>query len=144
MRPRISVGLSRFGAVASVLLCLVAACTGDDEIYATPKDAGPASDAPVSSSSSSGGASSSSGGTGTPDGSSTTDAATDGGNDGSTSTDGGDGGGGVDSGMDSGVVVDSGVDSGPVVCTLVPCAANVTCTNLGCGNCNLGQGFCKN
>lgn len=141
MRPRISVGLGRFGVLASVFLCtLVVACTGDDEIYAVPKDAGPAGDATTASSSggsSSGAASSSSGGTGNPDGSVTTDAstdgATDGGNDGSTSADGGN---------DSGAV-DSGVDSGPVVCTLVACAANITCTNLGCGNCNLGQGFCK-
>lgn len=137
MRSRISL---RLGVLASAFLCTVAACTGDDEIYAVPRDAGPAPDGPMTSS---GGpsSSSSSGGTGTPDGATNNDAATDAGNDGATN-DGGDGGA-TDGGTDGSVVVDSGVDSGPVVCTTVPCAGNATCTALGCGTCNLGLGFCK-
>jgi hypothetical protein len=131
MRARIPV---RFGVLAFVFLCAVAACTGDDEIYAVPKDAGPAPEGAASSSSSSGGASSSSGGTGTPDGSPANDAATDG-----PGSDGGDGG---DASSD-GSVVDGGADSGPVTCSLVPCAGNGACTAVGCGSCNLGLGFCK-
>src|SRR5690349_3942074 len=129
-RSRLS---ARLGVLAFVSFCAVAACTGDDEIYAVPKDAG-TFEATASSSSSS------SGGTGNPDGSTTDGAPNDSGNEGGP-TDGGNEGG-TDSGTDSGVF-DSGTDSGPVVCNTVPCAANATCTALGCGNCNMGIGFCK-
>lgn len=136
MRSRIPV---RLGVLASVFLCAVVACTGDDEIYAVPRDAGPTPEGAASSSSSGGGASSSSGGTGNPDGSSTNDATTDGARNDGSLADGGDGGDG--GGADS--AADTGVDSGPVVCTLVACAGNATCTALGCGSCNMGLGFCK-
>jgi hypothetical protein len=131
MRSRISV---RFAVFASLFLCAVAACTGDDEIYAVPKDAGPMPDGPVGSSGGSSTSSSSSGGSAGPDGSTTND----GGGDGSVKSDGGDGGT-----TDSGAGGDGGVDSGPVVCTTVACVADVTCTAVGCGTCNMGLGFCK-
>jgi hypothetical protein len=127
--------LRRFSTTALVLVCGIVACTGDDEIYATPKDAGPLPDGTTSSSGGTTSSSSSSGGV-VPDGSTT-----DSGDDGSTSTDGGDGGT-TDGGTDSSVV-DSGVDSGPVVCSTVACTSNLTCTALGCGSCNMGTKFCK-
>jgi hypothetical protein len=132
MRSRTS---ARLGVIGSIVLCVVAACTGDDEIYAVPKDAGSAAIDGPGTPSSGGPSSSSSGGTGTEDGSTTNDAGADGGDDGSA-TDAGDGGTG-DGGSDS------GADSGPVVCAVVPCADNVTCTAVGCGSCNMGLGFCK-
>jgi hypothetical protein len=110
---------------------VVAACTGDDDIYATPKVPPVANDGSTPSSSSGGSGSSSSGSTGT------TDAANDGANDA--------GDGSVDGSTDAADTgVDTGVDSGPVVCTAVACASDVTCTALGCGTCNMGQGKCKN
>ena len=132
-------GVRRFSTTALVLVCGIVACTGDDEIYAVPKDAGPLPDGTASSSSggTASSSSSSSGGAMT-DGATTSDA----GDDGSTSADGGDGGTTTDSGTDSGIV-DSGVDSGPVVCSTVACTSNLTCTALGCGSCNMGTKFCK-
>jgi hypothetical protein len=130
MRPRSS-SFYRLSASALFLQgIVVAACTGDDDIYATPKVPPVGNDA-ASTSSSSGGTSgsSSSGSVGT------TDAAGDGsGGDGSTDA-------ATDGTADTGV--DTGVDSGPVVCNTVACAADVTCTALGCGTCNMGQGKCK-
>lgn len=131
--------LRRFSTTALVIVCGIVACTGDDEIYATPKDAGPLPDGTTSSSG--GTTSSSSSGGAVTDGSTTTDAS----GDGSTATDGGDAGDGgttTDSGTDSGVV-DSGADSGPLVCATVACTSNLTCTALGCGSCNMGMKICK-
>lgn len=107
---------------------LFLACTGDDEIYAVPKDAG-SFDA-ASATSSGGAASSSSSGSVAQDGASNDGAANDGGD---ASTEGGVTDGGADAGS----------DSGPVVCAVVTCSGNATCTAVGCGSCNLGLGFCQ-